>query len=314
MKRTVAGICIALAVILLLTMVGTLFVPQPYLHMQLNPDGSVNNTFLEPEDLYDSSWYASTYTTYDKGEKTGSYTLRRGLSEYTITKTDADGNRQRYTMSARTSDDQSDTQYRASVRTYLKHSTFFRDSTPYTYTSLAFDSEDNCYAIHVVTLGAFDTKEEEKVHSLQILYNEDGTISRQTRTLEDESYSYLLYSYTDGKLSKIEEFDQGDILLGYTEYTHDGSTRSGTQYTADGTVVGRSVLRTNLFGNPRSLEAYDEAGALTSKLTYRYSPFQYYLSSYGFIYGIIVILFAAFIAVEFTVNIEKRKKKKQASK
>lgn len=311
MKKFLSSFAVALAVFLVLTFIGNLYVPNPLHHMYLNPDSTVNTDFLDLEDMNNLHWYASTFTTYVNGAASERTTLHRGL-EYCDFLYTRPGEKFRWEIiTGGNIEKQIAPNKTISQRDCFHHNLLtFDDNEFYTFTYRTLDENSRWSEIKVRTLGAMDTPNQELLHTLTFQYYDDGTLARQTQTWPDGTVFYRLYSYTDGKLTGIEDFDGNDTLLDYAVYTYDGNTQTRVDYTASGEQTGSSTLRSDLFGRPQTRKNFDTDGNLISKLTYNYSIFQYFLSPYGICYFIIILSFSIFIGNELTINLKKEKEKK----
>lgn len=310
-KRFTAACAIALVLFLILTFIGNFFVPNPLHHMYLNPDSTVNTDFLDPEDWNNHQWYASTYTTYASGTVSEKTTMRRGLEDCNFLYTRL-GEDFRWEIITGGNVAQDIAPNETVIhRDCFRHSLLtWNDDEFYTYTTRTLDENAKWSKIEVTTLGAMGTEEDVLVHTLSFQYNDDGTLNRQTQTLPDGTVFYRLYTYTNGKLTGHEDYDGSDALLSYAVYSYDGNTETRNYYSASGEPTGTTALRTDLFGRPQTRKTFDTEGNLTSKLTYNYLIFQYFLSPYGICYFIIILCFSIFIGYEFTLKMKKTKEKK----
>lgn len=255
-----------LTVLLIIT--GNMMEPD-YILSRINPDFTVNTGYVEPEHLEKDRWTSMEYTAYENGEEKGRTVFRRTLYDhYTVTNIPVEG--ERTVLVGRAG---------ISAREYVgkKDISAFYMETYY--------SEDLIGRIDSMAIGSRFAHETpyEMLNYLKIEYF-DSILTKQTRYSGKEDtlpVGWRTYSTGIRGVVQTKDYDAQGKLVGYTDYTYDGSCRRGESYTAEGVLTGSTMSHYDWMGRLRKQERYDAEGNLTGREVYRYRFWERYGSPEG---------------------------------
>lgn len=258
-----------LAVLLIIT--GNRMEPD-YILSRINPDFTVNTGYVEPEHLEEDHWTTLEHTAFENGMETARTVFKRTLYDhYTVTHTPAQGESQILAGGGV-----------ASARDYLGEkdiSTFYMET---------YYSEDLIGRIDSMTIGSRFAHETPNVllNYVKMEYSEGVFPLKQTRYSSKEDIQpvgWRLYSTCSSGVSQTRDYDAHGNLVGYTDYTYDGTCRSSESHTAEGILIGSTQSHYDWLGRLRKRETYDAEGNLTGQEIYRYRFWERYLSLEGLI-------------------------------
>lgn len=103
-------------------------------------------------------------------------------------------------------------------------------------------------------------------------YDGSGNLLRESIQWNQKSPTRTEYSYIDGKLDKISNYDEHNRLTDYTQYAYDetGLTVTLTTHAADGTVEETVVNTYDEYGNLLTNESRNESMDRSGKIIYTY--------------------------------------------
>ena len=276
------AILTALATILILGTGAVLLMPADYLLMRMETDGTANTGYADPRSLVQDDWTSMERTDYQENIVVGTTQIRRSLyGGYKLTR-EEDTGIQTIVGTVRGDDYRWDYVDREDRRdTTLKAGGNRRWLTTRYSTDLV--DRINSFYIHAGTAyGNPGTL----LNALQIEYMSTGVgsglVTRQSHVLDDGTVTgYRTFSYINQKLSNTKDYDGAGNLLSYTDYVYDGYLCTATTYLANGTMEEQELIRYDWLDRVKWREIYSAQGQILRKETYRYRPWELFVSMEG---------------------------------
>lgn len=259
-------------------------VPDFYLPLRYNPDGSVNTGYAEPEDLIHHSWTSMEYTAFEGGTPVSTTEFRHALSpNYTIT-------HEENGIITKIVGTNGDPYW---PNDYLENSHY---ANHYLSTVYGRDLIDRIDKVFINAQTAYPLPNQE-LNRLEFSYLErGGLVTRQYRYNGEDLAGSRGYSTQNGKYSGWQEWDEELNLLAYGEYAYEGNTQTMKTYLAGGTLTGTRVSQYR-FGKLRSRVYYDGNGALVGEAVYRYRPWELFYCLEGNVIMIMILSLAVTVSL-----------------
>lgn len=304
-KDLLLGCAAFIAVFSVLSILTTWLSPADQVLSRIRPDFSVNDGYIDPEDLEKQTWTTLNQTSYENGVETAHTVFKRTLfGDYAITHTAADG--QTTKLIGQVASDHERREYLGET----EENNLYLTSR---YENDLLGRIDN-----VVIRGgsAYPHWEEgEAISSIEIENSEvvPEYIRRQVKyEYPNIVTGYRSMDYKDHKVGATQDYDADGNLLGYEEYTYTDTTRTVTAYDAEGNVIGTAKTNYDWFGRITQRETFDAQGNITGSEVYHYRFWERYFSLEGLLAFIVTASVSATVGGEIFRD-RRRKCRAEAS-